>query len=986
MRIYPLPGRGNCNGRFSGSALEDMAKSQVRTWAATTGRVAASVGCTLLIPAVLTIAAAWFSWSALAQNTAPDAVEEKPRRVTAVVPRSWPPQYQLDEDGKPAGFAIDVMNEIAARANLTVEYLVADNFAAAVEFMQRGDADLIPNSGILSQRRGEFAFTAPVETFVVSLFIRNESGHINGVADLPGQKLAVVEKNIGLFMFGKRRDMEVKVYRDVRTALFELIAGHVDALVYPQPVLLTLARQIGVEDRIRVAGRPLREVKRGIRVMKDNVGLLAVLNKAVEGFVGTPAYQRIYTRWYGRPAPFWSVEGMAWTMGGLLILTLIAMAWWRYRSVLVLNRGLRETIAERRKAQQALGESEEKYRDLIEGSLLAIQIVGKDGNRVYANQAFVDLLGYGTEEEVLALPVGAITDRSNKTQAITQLREVRTSGVSTPFIYEFDAHRKDGSIVSVQAFARSIVWEGNYAQQRTYIDLTERKRAERALRESEGRYRDLIEGSDLGVHISGRDGTRILTNRACAELFGYGSPDELLAIPRMGIIAQHDRDRVMGYQKMMFEDGKFMPPYEFDGVRKDGSIIPLQAFMRRIVWEGEDAIQRTFIDLTQRNKAEEQLRHAQKMEAIGQLTGGVAHDFNNLLTVIHGNLELIADRLEDPAVSRMAHSAIDAARRGAELTGRLLAFSRRQMLAPAAIDPDQLIAGMTELMRRTLGETVEIGVVTVDDLWRCEADPGQLENAILNLALNARDAMPQGGRLVIETANATLDDAGVAARHDVVPGEYLMISVSDTGTGMSPEVADHAIEPFFTTKDVGKGSGLGLSQVYGFISQSNGYVTIDSEQGVGTTVKLYLPRSAEQYDPAQQNAGTEDPVSQGEKVLVVEDDPDVRDLTVTMLTDLGYVTVEAADGKEAIEALKHTPGIDLLLTDVVLPGGMSGLDVAREAPRFIPDIKIIFTSGYAEHVLARHGEINADVQLINKPFRRDDVARKLRAALDNAAV
>jgi CheY-like chemotaxis protein len=293
---------------------------------------------------------------------------------------------------------------------------------------------------------------------------------------------------------------------------------------------------------------------------------------------------------------------------------------------------------------------------------------------------------------------------------------------------------------------------------------------------------------------------------------------------------------------------------------------------------------------------------------------------------------------------------------------------------------------MTGLMRRTLGETIEIGVVTGDDLWRCKADAGQLENAILNLALNARDAMPQGGRLIIETANVKLDDAGVAARNDVAPGDYLMISVSDTGMGMSSEVADHAIEPFFTTKDVGEGSGLGLSQVYGFISQSDGYVTIDSEQGVGTNVKLYLPRSEDQYDPARQNAVTEDPVSQGEKILVVEDDPDVRNVTVTMLADLGYVTVEAVDGKEAIEALKQTPGIDLLLTDVVLPGGMSGLDIAREAPRFVPDIKILFTSGYAEHVLAGHGEINADVQLINKPFRRDDVARKLRAALDDAAV
>jgi signal transduction histidine kinase len=297
---------------------------------------------------------------ALAQSESGEVVNPSPQNVVAVVPRNWPPQYQVDQNGKPVGFAIDVMDEVAARAGLTVTYIVAENFSTAVDILRQGDADLIPNSGILPERMDQFAFTAPVETFVVSLFIRDDSYHIAGVADLPGQKLAVVEKNVGLYMFGERQDIDVRVYPDVRSALFELIAGHVDALVYPRPPILYLAREAGIEDRIKVVGRPLKEVKRGIRVMKDDVALLAVLNAAVEGFVGTSTYQRIYTKWHGSPEPFWTAAQATWLMGALTLLVLISMAWWRYRSVLELNRDLRKTIEERKGAEKALHNAKEE--------------------------------------------------------------------------------------------------------------------------------------------------------------------------------------------------------------------------------------------------------------------------------------------------------------------------------------------------------------------------------------------------------------------------------------------------------------------------------------------------------------------------------------------------------------------------------------------------------------------------------------------------
>jgi len=270
-----------------------------------------------------------------------------PRNVVAVVPRSWPPQYQVDQNGKPAGFAIDVMDEVAARAGLTVTYVVAENFPTAVDILREGNADLIPNMGILPERMDEFAFTVPVETFVVSLFARNDSDNIAGVADLPGKTLAVVERNVGLFMFGERKDIDIRVYPDVQSALFALISGRVDALVYPRPTILHLAREAGIGERIKVVGRPLKEVKRGVLVMKGNVTLHAVLNAAIEDFIGTSAYHRIYTKWYGSPAPYWTAARVASGMSALILLVLIFMAWWRYQSLLKLNRDLRKAGEDR---------------------------------------------------------------------------------------------------------------------------------------------------------------------------------------------------------------------------------------------------------------------------------------------------------------------------------------------------------------------------------------------------------------------------------------------------------------------------------------------------------------------------------------------------------------------------------------------------------------------------------------------------------------
>jgi PAS domain S-box-containing protein len=382
---------------------------------------------------------------------------------------------------------------------------------------------------------------------------------------------------------------------------------------------------------------------------------------------------------------------------------------------------------------------------------------------------------------------------------------------------------------------------------------------------------------------------------------------------------------------------------------------------------------------------EEALRQSQKMEAIGQLTGGVAHDFNNLLQVIIGNLDTITRNVSDdaPRLKRAAGQALNGARRAASLTQRLLAFSRRQPLDPKPVNVNALVTGLSEMVHRTLGETVGVETVLAAGLWQIEADANELESAILNLAVNARDAMPDGGRLTIETANAHIDEAYATSYAEVLPGQYVCICVSDTGKGMDDATVARAFEPFFTTKPVGQGTGLGLSQVYGFVKQSGGHIKIYSEVGEGTTVKIYLPRLASDLVAAEDEVQGVVPDGDGEEtILVLEDDDDVRTYSVEILRELGYRVIEAHDGPSALRLLERQTRVDLLFSDVVLPGGMTGAQVAERARRLRPDLKVLFTTGYARNAIIHQGRLDKGVRLITKPFNSADLAVKVRDVLD----
>jgi signal transduction histidine kinase len=391
----------------------------------------------------------------------------------------------------------------------------------------------------------------------------------------------------------------------------------------------------------------------------------------------------------------------------------------------------------------------------------------------------------------------------------------------------------------------------------------------------------------------------------------------------------------------------------------------------------------TLTDFTERMRAERAARDAQRIQAMGQLTGGIAHDFNNLLTVILGNLELARGKVASEGAIKHLERATWAGKRGASLTQQLLAFARRQPLAPMPIDLSAALPELASLLRRTLGEQIDIRVIDTAGLWPAMADPAQVESALLNLALNARDSMPTGGRLTIEVANKVLD-ADYAARHaEVSPGDYVMLAVSDTGAGMAPEVVARAFEPFFTTKEAGKGTGLGLAMVLGFAKQSGGHVKIYSEPGHGTTVRLYLPRAiGVSIADRTRTAAPLDLPRGGASILLLEDDASVREVAAGMLRDLGYRVLEAEDGADALRTFKASDGgIDLLLADVVLPGGMKGNEVARRLQALRPDLRVLFMSGYTENAIVHHGRLDDGVQLIGKPFTREVLARKISEIL-----
>jgi PAS domain S-box-containing protein len=651
----------------------------------------------------------------------------------------------------------------------------------------------------------------------------------------------------------------------------------------------------------------------------------------------------------------------------------------RFRIVMI------EDISERKEIEEAHRKSEQMLRGIFDTAAIGIAVTDPHGTFIQTNPAYQEMLGL-SEEDLEGKAFWDVThpdDRHLEEQPYADIMGGRST------LYRADKRyiRKDGSIIWVSVNVADLKnADGDIIGAiATINDITERRWAEDALKESEAHLARAQEISHVGSWLWDIATDTVQWSAEHYRIFGLEPFGKDLSYAGFLLsVHEDDREMVDSAVRGALQIGAACD-MEYRVVRHDGEIRRVHTIGETEYDESGTPVRMTGTaqDITEYAQVEEQLRQAQRMEAIGQLTGGIAHDFNNLLAVITGNLELIYTRVKDDgALRKMIERSLNASDRGASLTHRLLAFSRKQALIPSTLDLDEQVSNMTEMLSRTLGETIDIRTKSSGDLWPCYADPAQFEHALLNLSINARDAMPNGGSLTIETANRSLDGA-TAAEMEVKPGQYVVLAVSDSGTGISPQAIDHVFEPFFTTKEVGKGSGLGLSMVYGFAKQSGGTATISSRLDEGTVVMLYLPRSAESCDRTDHTAAAVDiQAARGERILVVEDDPAVRALTAEFLSDLGYDIAEADSAKAALEYMSDSGPIDLLLTDVVLPGTMNGPELAAEIHRRRPDVKNLFMTGYADEAFGEDPAPYGRATILHKPFKMAELANTLRSVLD----
>ena len=768
--------------------------------------------------------------------------------------------------------------------------------------------------------------------------------------------------------------------------------------------------------------------------------------------------------------------------------------------------GIQVDISDRIAAQQALKDSEERFRNLVEGSRQGV-LLHTDYKPLFANQALADMFGYETIDEILDLPSVLDLIAPEAREMWRRNREARLAGLEVDDSYEFPGLHKSGRKIWVHITVRVVSWQDRTAIQGTMIDITARREAEIRIRESEEQFRILTRTSPVGIFVTDPQGDCEYINEAYEAMSGQS-----LALSTgagwINAIHPDDRDRIIAEWEQAVESDE---PYrtEFRYLRPDGSVTwaiaqaiaqrdargqpvrfigavtnvtdrvlaeqarqesderfrllttlsPVGVFLtdsrgsveyvndslgemlgmpaetvfddtwmqgvhpedrERLLsaWKNASRNRETLemevrmgdgigdgrwvfvqasplsdipnhggyvgavTDITERRQAEEQLRQVQKMDAVGQLTGGVAHDFNNLLAIVQGNLELLRERAPaEDRIMNLVEAAYGAAQRGAALNQRLLAFARRQPLRPSISDINQIVGDMAGLFERTLGDNIELRTQFAQGLWPADIDPNGLETAVLNLAINARDAMPDGGTLTISTANRVYDDERPPPDPDISPGDYVSLQVSDTGTGMDAETLQKAFDPFFTTKGMGKGSGLGLSMVYGFARQSNGTALVESVPGSGTSITLLFQRESGETETVVRQETDAAPAGDGECILIVEDDEDVRDMAIGMFESLNYRTLVAGSATEAMDILNGNEEIELLFTDVMLGTGDDGPELARKARQTDPGLRILFASGYAQSEIEHGRPIELGV-LINKPYERADLARAVRSALE----
>ncbi len=639
-----------------------------------------------------------------------------------------------------------------------------------------------------------------------------------------------------------------------------------------------------------------------------------------------------------------------------------------------------EKALEKQRLERALRDSEERYRLVAENIQDAILLIDLEGRIVFTNRRGVELTGYeGTEYQ--NLPISSLLTSEGAAEAAARIGGAE-SGLDVEPFFETELVRRDGSKIWVEANVANVQKDGQILGRLAVVrDISSRRHAEAALRETSQTLRTLIDASPVAIMSLDLAGRVTVWNRAAERMFGW-SAREVLGQPLPTV----PEDNWTKFEAAVAQNRRGEASlYESQRKRKDGSLVNVLTSTAAIL-DSEGRVAGTLaiiVDVTEQKQLEEQLRQAVKMEGIGRLAGGIAHDFNNLLTVIAGRIYLLMSQLPAGHAMRRDLQLIEqTGERAATLTKQLLAFSRKQILAPTVLDLNNVVGSMKQLLERVLGEDIDLIIDLDPSPGRVLADQGQLEQVILNLAINARDAMPDGGQLVLETSNVEVDDTYLRQHVDLRPGSYVTLAVTDTGIGMTPETLARIFEPFFTTKEVGRGTGLGLATAYGIVKQSNGHITVYSEPGHGTTFRVYLPNA--EGDVAAAVAIETSAPSGTETVLLVEDDLNLRTLAREILQQQGYIVLEAEDAADALRiADQYAGSIHLVITDVVMPK-MNGPTLARAIQEHRPDAKVLYMSGYTDDAIVRHGVLEPGTPFLQKPFTPGTLARKIRQVLDQA--
>ncbi|WP_417523478.1 PAS domain S-box protein [Marinovum sp.] len=649
---------------------------------------------------------------------------------------------------------------------------------------------------------------------------------------------------------------------------------------------------------------------------------------------------------------------------------------------------------------------------IVEDAVSEVYVFSVDDCRFsLVNRGARENLGYTMDElrEITPWDLMPSITREEFLQLVDPLLKGDRSAVE----FETFHQRKDASRYNVWVHLQLLSTDGERVFYAAIQDITNQKETAAALKKASTRLDAILSNTTMAIFMMDDRQHCVFMNRAAELLTGYKF-EETQGRPLHDVIHHTHPDgrhfpiedceidrafpedhQVQGEEVFVHKDGSFYPvgftasPMKDENGKTVGTVIEVRDITEELKARNAEAEFNNALKvrveeaMAERDRLESQLVQAQKMEAVGQLTGGVAHDFNNLLQVIGSNLQLLLKDLPDGDPKRKyAENAVTGVTRGANLTAQLLAFGRQQPLEPKPMNVGRLLRGMDDMLRRTLGEAIEIETIVTGGLWNCLVDPTQLENVILNLAINARDAMEHRGKLTIEAGNASLDDDYARMHPQVVPGQYVMLAITDTGSGIAPDIMEKVFDPFFTTKAVGEGTGLGLSMVYGFIKQSGGHVKIYSEEGHGTTVRVYLPRTRKEEDIPQAHATTDTPKGRGEVVLLVEDDHAVRETAGDLLRDLGYSVLTAENADSALVIVNSGAKIDLLFTDVVMPGKLRSTELARKAKERIPGVGVLFTSGYTQNAIVHSGRLDDDVDLLTKPYSRERLAQKISEIFD----